>query len=735
MYHRTVNLFRGCLIPVMALWSGGYCLAATTSLPDSIQSFDSTPPTAADPHKPYLSRANLTAPEKAETIHFEVALPLQNWAELRQRVAAGQRISPAEMEARFRPSANNYQKVVDWLTQQGFTIRRQDPARMAIFASGTVQQLQQKLAMSFGRVTQDGTEYTSATTAPVVPAEIASLILGINGTQPNLRMHSHLVKYDSTSGAGAPYEPSQLAQAYDASSVYSSGITGSGQAIAIVIDTFPLTSDLSTFWQDYGVNRGSASVTFIQVVSGTLPSPSGEETLDTEWSSSLAPNANVRVYATKDLAFSDLDEGYAQVYSDVINSPSLGIHQMTMSYGAGERYVSSSQLATDDQYYMEIAAAGVTIFASSGDTGATPSSSGSGGGRHATPEFPASDPNVTGVGGTSLTVDSSGDESSEVVWNNSYGASGGGTSSYFSRPTWQTGTGVATGTTRLVPDVACSSDPVEGAYVILNGATYQYGGTSWASPSWAAFCALFNQARASVHLSTLGILGPSIYPLIGTSNFRDITSGNNKFDSSTGYTAGTGYDEVTGIGVPDVANLVKTLTAGGTPTPIPNLLSAASVQSHAGTNYSINLPLSGDEGVECRTISGSLNIVCTFDQPMTSATAQLTEGTGSIAGTPTYSGDTVTIALSGVTDAQNLTLTLSGLNGTSGTAAIGFGVLEGDVNGDGAVSFQDMTAVQSAYGEASGNSDFEPQADINRDGGVSFQDMTTVRNDYGHQLP
>ncbi len=706
---------------------------------DSGVPVDEIRPTVEEPHKAYISRKLLTARERTETINFEVSLQMPNFAELQQRVAKGEHISAEEMAAKYYPAAADYQKVLNWLTQEGFTIRRQVPSRTAVFASATVDQLASRLSMAFGRIAMDGAEYTSATTAPMVPPEVASVMIGINGLQPIFQLHRHSLRRASTSGPGAPYEPGQLAQAYNASSLYTYNIKGAGQTIAIVIDTFPLTSDLNTFWSDYGINRGSATVTFIQAVSGTLAAPSGEETLDTEWSSSIAPQANVRVYATQSLSFSDIDEGYAQVYSDVINSPSLAINQMSMSFGAAEYYVSASQLATDDQYFAELAAAGVTIFASSGDVGATPTSSENPGGHHLTPETPSSDPNVTGVGGTSLTVDSNGNESSEVVWHNPYvrnesgiGATGGGVSTYFSKPSWQTGSTVPSSTMRMDPDVASSADPANGAYVILNGTTYQYGGTSWSSPTWAGFCALLNQACANAGKAVLGPLNPYLYPLIGTNNFRDITSGNNIYDSTQGYTAQTGYDLCTGCGVPNVTVLAQTLN--GSANLAPELQSVASVKSHGGTNFSINLPLTGTEGVECRQTGGTLQLVFTFIQPVVSGTAAVTSGTAT-PGTVTFSGDTMTVNLSGVTDAQNLTVTVSGINGTSASDSVTFGVLLGDINESGAVNAQDVTITRNAVGLDTTSSGFNPNTDVNESGAVNAQDVTVVRNAVGNSIP
>ena len=119
-----------------------------------------------------------------------------------------------------------------------------------------------------------------------------------------------------------------------------------------------------------------SNIQFIQTVSGSLPSPSGEESLDVEWASGLARGAHVRVYAATDLANADLDASYQQVYDDVINHPEFGIHQMSMSYGEGENDATLSQVQTDGQYFAELTAAGVTVFASTGDEGSTPDSFG-----------------------------------------------------------------------------------------------------------------------------------------------------------------------------------------------------------------------------------------------------------------------------------------------------------------------------------------------------------------------
>jgi kumamolisin len=535
------------------------------------------------PAHPHISRNILKASELAAPMEFEVALKLRNFAELQARVAKGELIPLPEMAAKYDPLPADYQATLDWLTSSGLTITQRDSHHMLIFASGTVNQIQQALQVKFARVTSEGKEYTSAVTAPSVPASLSSLLVGINGLQPHLHAHKHIIRPEA-SGGNTSYSPAQIAQAYQATGLYNEGIIGTGQTIAIVIDTFPNKSDLIAFWNSYGINQSINNVTFVQAVAGTLPPTTGEETLDTEWSSAMAPGAKIRVYAATSLDNQLLDETYQAVYNDATSSSNFGIHQMSMSFGQGENETTGDQMTEDDALFAKLAAAGVTCFASSGDNGSTPGEDESGDENETgalQPETPASDPNVTGVGGTTLQLDSNNNESSEVVWNeagidgNLPGASGGGTSTFWGRPTWQHGNGIATVSNpkRLVPDIACAADPGFGADFYytdpVEGLEEVIGGTSWSSPTCAGFCALLNEARANLGQQPIGLLGPDIYPLIGTSNFRDIVSGGNDTplsDEEYGsvYQATTGYDEATGIGVPLMQTLAQTLAQNQT---------------------------------------------------------------------------------------------------------------------------------------------------------------------------
>ncbi len=517
---------------------------------------------------PHITRNSLRAEEASAVMNFNVSLKMRNFAELQGRLARGETISPAEMADKYLPLAADYNATANWLRQQGFVIEP-DSGGLMLFARGTVAQVRDAFQVSFARVaTQDG-EFSSAVTAPSVPASLAPALMGINGLQPHLRKHPNLVHPDAANGVFAPpYFPKQIAQAYGANSLTQ---TGSGQTIAIVMDAFPKSTDLTKFWNTCSITQSTANIANISVGAGP---PTGvnadtlgyeEVCLDVEWSSSIASAAKVRVYGVNGLDETDLDLAYQQIYTDAANNPQLGLHVVSLSYGGSEG--SSAQLQTDDALFAQLASAGVTVFASSGDNGST-----------AGAQNPASDPNVTGVGGTSITLNTAtGAVTSETGWS----GSGGGMSQYFTLPTWQTNLGQpAPVPFRTVPDIAAPADPGTGCLIVVNGSNLTVGGTSWSTPTWAGFCTLFNQLRISNGLTSLGLLNPKLYPLLGTANFRDITSGSNG-----SFSAVTGYDMVTGIGVPNVATLSQTLSKAITPP------SAAEVL--AGQNAVFALPNTG----------------------------------------------------------------------------------------------------------------------------------------------
>ncbi|MGI8435928.1 MAG: hypothetical protein ACR2NX_03355, partial [Chthoniobacterales bacterium] len=166
--------------------------------------------------------------------------------------------------------------------------------------------------------------------------------------------------------------------------------------------------------------------------------------------------------------------------------------------------------------------------------------------------------------------------------------------------------------------------------------------------------------------------------------------------------------------------------------PIPNLTSAVSRLNHTGVgNFDVNMPLTGVTGVEDRQAS-TYNIVLTFDQPVTSGTVAVTSGTGS-PGSPSFSGNTITVPLTAVTDAEVVGLTVSNVNGLGGSASVNLGFLVGDYNADRFTNGGDTTLVRGLSGTAVDATDF--RADVNLDGFINGGDTTIVRVKSGNSIP
>jgi kumamolisin len=230
------------------------------------------------------------------------------------------------------------------------------------------------------------------------------------------------------------------------------------------------------------------------------------------------------------------------------------------------------------QKLQQAAAQGQSFFAASGDFGAfdcansQPPSSG------LAVDNPANDPMMTGVGGTRLLLNANFTYSSESAWSTPSATpprgTGGGLSTFFIRPAWQTGPGVANSFStiyRQIPDVALDADPATGYSVCVNTCATSppgqgwvvIGGTSAGAPSWAAFIALYNQYAAGTGRPRLGFANPMLYNLASNPQtsppFHDVTTGNN-----LNYPATSGWDYPTGWGTPLVSNLVVDITQNPT---------------------------------------------------------------------------------------------------------------------------------------------------------------------------
>ncbi len=382
--------------------------------------------------------------------------------------------------------------------------------------------------------------------------------------------------------AGIPcYSPQEMRKAYGIDALLNKGYDGEGQSI-VIIDSFgspTIQQDLHTFDTGYSLPDPPSfkiyaplGTTSFDPTDSTMASWAAETTVDVEWAHAMAPGANI-VLMTSPVAETQDGQGMQQFLQ--LEQYALDNHLgqiISQSWGATENALSTTpngqRLLTDfNNFYKDAAADGITVFASSGDSGvANPDAQGNTYPSR-TVNFPASSPYVTAVGGTSLTVDTNGNYQSEVAWN----SSGGGVSQYFKELDYQQNNLNPSDQALLngyrgLPDVAYDADPGTPILIYLsflgakNAGYYFIGGTSEGSPQWAGLVAGANQLASQLSGHTLGFLNPSLYKIGNSSNYQasyhDITACNNSVDGIKGYTCTPGWDPVTGWGSPDATALL-----------------------------------------------------------------------------------------------------------------------------------------------------------------------------------
>jgi subtilase family serine protease len=386
----------------------------------------------------------------------------------------------------------------------------------------------------------------------------------------------------------ACYTPLQYRVAYDLNPLYSSGITGAGRTI-VIVDAFgspTIASDLQTFDAQFGLPNPDLQIEQFGTIPPFDPTNSTmvgwalETTLDVEYAHSIAPDAKI-VLAETPVAEVEGTSGFPQMMDAEQSLINQGVGDViSQSFGATENTFpgfSSGNFSSllDLRYaFKDAALHGVTVVAGSGDTGATNYESDA---ETLYPmpvnAWPSSDPLVTSVGGTQLSLDNNGNRlSPDVVWNDGFGASGGGLSQVFGRPLFQLGVANVVGHARGTPDISMTA-AVNGACWIylsfpgLGGAAwYLVGGTSEATPIFAGVVALADQLAGH----RLGDINPELYILGALSQHTriptglvDVTSGNNSFGGVTGYNATPGYDLASGWGTIDGNQFVHALARFG----------------------------------------------------------------------------------------------------------------------------------------------------------------------------
>lgn len=501
-----------------------------------------------------------------QTLALSIVLPLRNQDQLKallQRLhdpnSSDYRkfLTVDQFTAQFAPTEADYQKVVDFATSNGFTVTGRPTNRMIVPVTGTVAQINSAFHVNmnlYPHPSEDRSFY-SPDREPSVALSVP--LAHVDGMNNYSLPQSMMVKGDSTasaaastvtgSGPGGSYLGSDMRAAY-----YNAGtLTGAGQTVAMIEFGGYRQSDVDLSFSNAGQSYSVAIENeLVGSATNTVASSDAEHVLDIVQAIGMAPGlSKVLVYI-------------ADPYSS--SSPALMLNQIATDNTA--RQISCSwgwlvdDINTQDQILEEMAAQGQSFLAASGDYGAYQYS--------ISPYFyPAESAYATAVGGTHLTTASAaGAWSGESAWT----YSGGGVSpDGISLPNWQTGVANTnnggSSTLRNVPDVALESDG-DNYYCALGTCGSTGGGTSFATPRWAAFIAMANEQAAGSGSATtgLGLLNPALYTIATGSDYatdyHDVTSGNNDaYGQTSWYSAVSGYDLVTGWGTPTGQSMIDAL--------------------------------------------------------------------------------------------------------------------------------------------------------------------------------
>ncbi len=498
---------------------------------------------------------------KSETKHRELKAALEQ--------PGFQPMSRAEYENAHGADPADLNQIRKFAQEFGLKVHETgtELARRTVLVSGTVAQFQKAFNVELKEYSHPKGNYRGRVGAISVPSDYADIITGVFGLDNRPQAQPHFRRLPETPGikahaATTSYDPNQVAQIYD----YPPG-DGTGQCIGIIElgGGFQL-NDLTSYFGS--LNLATPQVLSVLVDGGTNSpgdpnGPDGEVMLDIEVAGAIAPAAKIVVYFAPNTDQGFLDAITTAVH-DSTNQPSV----ISISWGGPESSWTTQSLTNYDEAFQSAAAMGVTVCVASGDNGSTDGVND--GNNHV--DFPASSSFALACGGT--TLQTSNDQIvSETVWDDlpSGGATGGGVSNVFPLPTYQDGFDVPKPTVqaggRGVPDVSGDADPNTGYNILVDGENAVIGGTSAVAPLWAGLVARINQSNGK----PIGYLNPQIYAqAVEAAGFHDITQGNNG-----AFNAGPGWDACTGLGSPDGAKLLATLTGTSS-----SIHAAASVRSH-----------------------------------------------------------------------------------------------------------------------------------------------------------
>jgi pseudomonalisin len=597
-------------------------------------------------------------------------------------------LTPEQFGERFGITDGDLQAVTSWLTSHGFTVDEVGHGRGWVNFSGNAAQVEEAFGTEIHDFQVDGVVRHANIIDPSVPRAIAGLVNGVVTLHsfPRKALHRDVHKVtppEFTSGTSHFISPGDFAIIYDLNTAYTAGITGTGQSVAIVARTDIATADVTYFRSLFGLPANTP--TFIH--NGTDPGDLGsdEETeadLDVEWSGAVAKNATVNMVISKSTTTTDGVDLSAQYIVDNNVSP-----VMSTSFGSCEADMGTTELSFYNSLWSQAATEGITANVSAGDAGASGCDSGGDttGTGLAVSGLCSTTFNVC-VGGTEFmdtsnpstywtTTNSSTDVSvlsyiPEMAWNESGNvsggsdlwATGGGKSSTYSKPSWQSAPGVPADGKRDIPDISLTAAGHDG-YLIVQGHTTgttgleSVGGTSASSPSFAGIMTLINQktgARQGNANTVIYPLATAQYSSGGTAVFHDVTTGNNSVPGVTGYTAGTGYDLCTGVGTVDGTVLINNW--GGSASP--NFAISASP-----TAVSVVQGAAGHSTITT-TVSGGFNAAVTLTAAGQPSTVTVGFSPNPIAA-PGSGTSTMTITVGATTATGTYPITVTGTSGST----------------------------------------------------------------------
>lgn len=625
-------------------------------------------------------------------LKLAITLPLRNEAQLDallktiydpQSPNFHHYLSADEFTSLYAPSQADYDAAVQWAQSQGFKVTRITSNRRLIDVDGSVDVIRNAFHIGLNTYTDDtrGRTFHAPDREPsvIAPVEIyavaglsdahpkhphyhkggrASLGLG-SGSVQNAAEAEHAIAHISGSGPSNTYLPSDMRKAY-----YPAGtLTGAGQTVGIFSFDGYIASDLTLFYSKTGMaNTVPVKNVLVAGYNGACfgftstgqedpnTCDDGEQILDIVNVIGMAPGLTQVLFYEGDSATDVLNQMATDNTAKVLSS----------SWGGGDFGTAS------DPIFKQFQAQGQSYLNATGDSGQF---------NNSTYDPPSVDANITQVGGTDLvTTGAGGPWASETGWADSGGGNHTGTAipSYQQLPGVINSSNKGSTTLRNAPDIAAEAD-FDNSTVIDGTFETGFGGTSYATPRWAGFIALANQQAVANGKGTLGFLNPALYNIgvssTYTSNFHDITSGNNKpsAGSGTGFNAVTGYDLVTGWGSPTGQTLINTLT-GGTSTQTADFSLAASpgsltvTQGQAGASTITVTALNGFTGSVALSASGLPSGVTASFSPASTTTSSTLTLTASSTATVGAATVTVTGTSGTLTHTATIALTVSSSN-------------------------------------------------------------------------